>query len=130
MLLWPPDSHEPGQFKAVQRFPTGFSARKGGGQYQLKPARQLVFCGEMALEISRPTGVIKAMSVAELKQAVDELSTDERLELAAYLRRSARQDDPKWQAEVARRLDSCLAGVGHNSDEVLALHDRLSSNGR
>jgi hypothetical protein len=68
------------------------------------------------------------MSVAELKRAVDGLSVDERLELADYLRRRAKQDDPQWEAELAERLDQCLKG--HSTAELLALHERLSAEGR
>jgi hypothetical protein len=50
------------------------------------------------------------MSVAELKRAVDGLSPDERLELADYLRRRAKQDDPQWEAELGKQLDRCLEG--------------------
>ena len=53
------------------------------------------------------------MSVAELKCAVDGLSPDERLELADYLSRRAKQDDPQWEAELGKRLDRCLEGKGH-----------------
>jgi hypothetical protein len=70
------------------------------------------------------------MSVAELKRAVDTLSLEERLELADYLRRRSKQDDPQWETELARRLDRCLEGKGHTADEVLALHERLSADGR
>jgi hypothetical protein len=70
------------------------------------------------------------MSVAELKRAVDVLSTEERLELADYLRQSAKEHDPVWQAEIGRRLDACLQGEGHPAEELLALHDRLSRQGR
>ena len=70
------------------------------------------------------------MSVAELKRAVDDLSVEERLELAEYLRRSSKQGDPHWQAEIGRRLDACLQGKGHDAEELLALHDRLSADGR
>ena len=68
------------------------------------------------------------MSVAELKRVVDGLSPDERLELADYLRRRSKQDDPQWEAELGKRLDRCLEGKGH--EELLALHERLSSEGR
>ena len=61
------------------------------------------------------------MSVAELKRAVDDLSVEERLELADYLRRRAKQEDPQWQAELARRLDASLQGKGHTADDLLAL---------
>lgn len=70
------------------------------------------------------------MSFAEIKRAVDELSIAERLELAAHLHRTARQDDPQWQAEIGSRLDACLQGKGHKASELLALHDRLSGEGR
>ena len=70
------------------------------------------------------------MSVAELKRAVDELSLDECLELADYLRLRAKQDDPLWEAELGKRLDRCLAGKGHPTEELLALDERLSSDGR
>ena len=52
------------------------------------------------------------MSVAELKRAVDVLSVEDRLELAAYLRRTSKQNDPQWQAEIGHRLDACLQGKG------------------
>ena len=70
------------------------------------------------------------MSVAELKSAVDVLSVEDRLELAEHLRRTSKENDPQWQAEIGRRLDACLQGKGHKADELLALHDRLSSEGR
>jgi hypothetical protein len=70
------------------------------------------------------------MSVAELKRAVDGLSPDERLELADYLRRRAKQDDPQWEAELGKRLDRCLEGKGHSAEELFALHERLSSENR
>ncbi len=41
------------------------------------------------------------MSVAELKRAVDILSVEDRLELADYLRRTSKENDPQWQAWLA-----------------------------
>ena len=70
------------------------------------------------------------MSVTELKRAVDELTTEERLELAEYLRWQTRKDDPEWQAELGRRLNRSLAGQGHPAEELQVLHDRLSAEGR
>ena len=70
------------------------------------------------------------MSVTELKRAVDELTPEERLDLAEYLRWQTRQDDPQWKAELGRRLNRSLAGEGHPADELHALHDRLSTEGR
>jgi hypothetical protein len=70
------------------------------------------------------------MSVAELKRAVDILSVEDRLELADYLRRTSKENDPQWQAEIGRRLDACLQHKGHTAEELLAMHDRLSADGR
>ena len=70
------------------------------------------------------------MSVAELKHAVDELTADERLELAEYLRWHSRKDDPEWQTELGRRLDRTLSGHGHSAEELQQLHDKLSAEGR
>jgi len=70
------------------------------------------------------------MGIVELKRAVDELTIEERLELAEYIRQSSRADDPSWQAEIGRRLDSCLKANGHSMEELLVLHDRLCAEGR
>lgn len=70
------------------------------------------------------------MSVAELKQAVDGLTNEERLELAEYLRWRASRDDPAWQAELGRRLDQSLGGNSANASELYSLHDRLDSEGK
>jgi len=82
------------------------------------------------LENLAPQHVIAAMSVAELKQAVDELTPDERLDLAEYLRWRTRKADPHWQTELGRWLDRSLSGQGHPAEELQELHDRLSSEGR
>lgn len=81
----------------------------------------------LSLEIPFARSVHWVVRVAELKRAVDDLSLDERLEVADYLRRRAKQDDPQWEAELGKRLDRCLEGKGHPAEELLALHERLSS---
>jgi hypothetical protein len=70
------------------------------------------------------------VSVADLKQAVDGLTADERLELAEYLRWRSRKDDPDWQLEVGQRLDRCLSGEGHSAAELKQLHEKLLAEGR
>ena len=70
------------------------------------------------------------MSLSELKRAVDTLTIEDRLELAEYLRRTSKHDDPQWQVEIGRRLEACLQGKGHHAQELLALHDRLAAEGR
>jgi hypothetical protein len=69
------------------------------------------------------------VSVAELKHAVDQLTDDERLELAAFIRWRTQRDDPEWQAELAQRLDRCLSGRGRSATEVESMHDRLTREG-
>ena len=70
------------------------------------------------------------MSLAEIKHAVDSLQPEERLELAEYVRWRATQDDPDWQAELALRRDRLARTGGHSRDELLRLHDKLSSEGK
>jgi len=70
------------------------------------------------------------MSLSELKRTVDALTIEDRLELAEYLRRTSKHDDPQWQAEIGRRLDACLQGKGHRAQELFTLHHRLAAEGR
>jgi hypothetical protein len=70
------------------------------------------------------------VNLAELKRVIDTLSLEERRELADYLRRRSKQDDTQWETELARRLNRSLVGNGHTADELLALHERLSADGR
>jgi hypothetical protein len=74
--------------------------------------------------------VFTGVSVVELEQAVDSLSLEERMDLADYLRQRSKQDGPQWEIGLALRLDRCLEGKGHTADELMALHERLSANGR
>jgi len=67
------------------------------------------------------------MSLAEIEHVVDELKPDELLELAEYIRWRATQDDPDWRAELSRRRDRLSQSGGHSRDELLTLHDKLSS---
>ena len=69
------------------------------------------------------------MSVADLKQAVESLSDEERLELADHLRSLAKRNDSSWRAEIGRRLDRCLGGHGHSSGELREAHKRLNTQG-
>jgi len=70
------------------------------------------------------------MSMAELKQAVQELSPDERLELAGYLRQLAKENDPAWRADIGRSIERSRRGGGHSVEELREAHDRLSAEGR
>jgi hypothetical protein len=70
------------------------------------------------------------MSMAEIKHAVDELSQDDQLELAHYLRQRSLQNDPEWAAELARRLDRLKQGKGYSREDLLAIHNRLIAEGK
>jgi hypothetical protein len=70
------------------------------------------------------------VSIVELKRAVKDLSTEDRLELVEHIRQSFRVDDPQWQIEVEQRLNACLQGQGHSMEELLVLHDRLCAGGQ
>jgi len=58
---------------------------------------------------------------------VDGLSPEQLLELADYVRRRAKQDAPAWETELGTRLDRCLADKGDPTENLLALHERLSA---
>ena len=50
------------------------------------------------------------MSLPELKNAVVELSPDERLELPAPIAHLSQANDPQYQNELERRMDAMDAG--------------------
>jgi len=74
--------------------------------------------------------VLGPVSFTEIKHAIEQLTDDERLELAAFIRWRNQKDDPNWQAELARRIDSCRAGGGKTASDVEILHRRLLRAGR
>jgi len=82
------------------------------------------------LEKELKTGVVSNVSVAEIKEALESLSREERLEVAEYLLWRAKKDDPEWQLEIGRRLDRSLSGHGHTAEELVVLHERLSREGK
>jgi hypothetical protein len=70
------------------------------------------------------------MSLAELKQAVDDLSPDERQELAAHIWWCERRSDPAWCNEMGQRLDLLTAGQGHTQTDLEQIQARLKAEGR
>ena len=69
------------------------------------------------------------MSVAELKQTVDTLSTEERLFLSAYLHHLARAGDPAHKAQLGERLRRMEAGKKVTLEQAQRLHESLESAG-
>jgi hypothetical protein len=58
------------------------------------------------------------MSVAELKQQVETLSQEEKLELSAFLKHIARRDDPAHQVELARIMREMDRGRKFSAQDV------------
>jgi hypothetical protein len=70
------------------------------------------------------------MSTAELKEAVDKLSPEERAWLTRYLATLNRINEPAFVAEVTRRHHELAAGQAVTRDELLARDARLQADGR
>ena len=70
------------------------------------------------------------MSTAELKEAVDRLSPEERAWLTRYLATLNRINNPAFLAEVTRRHDEVVAGRGVTRDELESRDARRQSEGR
>ncbi len=71
-----------------------------------------------------------AVSIAELKNRIAELTVEERLELAALITHLTRKDDPAYQAELARRMAEKDAGKKFDQADLKRLHTDLNSKGR
>ncbi len=65
------------------------------------------------------------MSSAELKRIADQLSPEERLFLAAYLKHLARRDDPAYQAELTRLNREIDRGKKYSLEQVKRINERL-----
>ena len=69
------------------------------------------------------------MSIVELKQSAEGLSTEERVFLTAYLKHLARRDDPDYQAELARLSREIDDGKKFDLEQVKRIHESLESEG-
>jgi hypothetical protein len=70
------------------------------------------------------------MSFSEIKAGVAALNVEERLELAALISHLNRAEDPVWQAELDRRLESMESGRKHGQGDLQRRHQELSGQGR
>ena len=70
------------------------------------------------------------MSLAEIKDQIVMMSVEERLEVAALISHLNQVDDPAYQAELARRLDSMADGHKTSLEDLQRLHDKLTASGR
>jgi hypothetical protein len=53
---------------------------------------------------------LSAMSLAEVKASIKEMSVEERLEIAALIAHLNRADDPEYREELDRRMPAMDAG--------------------
>lgn len=70
------------------------------------------------------------MSTAELKQTANRLSVEERAWMRRYLALLDRISDPKFIEDITRRNREMDAGDFLTRAEVLAIHEKLVSEGR
>lgn len=69
------------------------------------------------------------MSLAEVKEAIENLSAAEQLALTEYLQTKRLQNE-EWRREMSRRLDEMDAGNKYTSEQVEALAAKLEAEGR
>jgi hypothetical protein len=70
------------------------------------------------------------MSFAEVKQSIQEMSVEERLEVVALITQLNRADDPEYQAELDRRMSAMDNGRKHSEASLRQLHEELVKQGR
>ena len=69
------------------------------------------------------------MSKVEIMQAARELSEDDRLLLAAYLKHLSRIETPAYKQELTRLNNEFSQGKVFTMEQVQRLHDNLSKEG-
>jgi hypothetical protein len=70
------------------------------------------------------------MSLAEVKTSVAAMSLDERLDVAAFIARLNRAEDPEYRAELDRRMADMDSGRKTTASELERLHEDLSRQGQ
>jgi len=70
------------------------------------------------------------MSLAEVKTSIEEMTVDERLEIAALIAHLNRAHDPEFQTELDRRMSAMDAGRCTGEAALERLHDDLNRQGR
>ena len=69
------------------------------------------------------------MNLAEIKEEILNLGTDDRQELAILLRELSRKDNPEYLRELEAEMQRMDRGEKFGSTEVRELHQRLSAEG-
>jgi hypothetical protein len=70
------------------------------------------------------------MSMAEIKEQIAEMSTEERLEVAALIAHLNRAGDPEYQAELDQRMSAMDAGRKNSAAALENSHRNLSNQDR
>lgn len=70
------------------------------------------------------------MSMAEIKQEISKMTDAERREISQFLRSLSERDDPEWAAELDARCDRVLRGEGYGVEELTAIHERKTMEGK
>jgi hypothetical protein len=70
------------------------------------------------------------MSLAELKEHIQALNVEERLELAAWIAYLNRSADPSYQTELDTRMARMDAGRKSSKADLELLHKELGSRGQ
>jgi hypothetical protein len=71
-----------------------------------------------------------AMSLAEIKETIAELSTEDRLEIAALIAHLNRADDAEYQAELDQRMSTMDAGRKNSAETLENRHQGLLDQGQ
>jgi hypothetical protein len=69
------------------------------------------------------------MTVAEIKNGIEQSTPEERAYLAAFLKHLARKDDPAYQAELTRLNDEIDQGKKISLSQATQLHETLKAQG-
>ena len=73
--------------------------------------------------------MLRAMSLTEIKTAIEGLTDEERIFLAAYLRRKIDEDSPARREEMASIRDEMAAGRRFSMTQLRQRHDEMAAEG-
>jgi hypothetical protein len=73
--------------------------------------------------------MLRAMSLTEIKTAIEDLTDEERIFLAAYLRRKIDEDSPARREEMAAIRDEMTAGRRFSMAQLRQRHDEMAAEG-
>jgi hypothetical protein len=70
------------------------------------------------------------MSLAEIKDSIEALSVEDRLEIAAWIAFLNRATDPSYQAEMDARMTRMDAGKKFTQADLARVHAELNAKGQ